>query len=182
MTDVLKAKPFDSRSYSDSMVTLDVDLSSPATKPTALDQVRADWLDAANAVAADETGLSLELRRLIPGYLAAREAYEETGHALSPSAAAYARAREAVVHVLAAFGAYPDDDTAAAAVDAFEAPYLATMFVERWADREGYLTQLGSGEVSRIAAQVQDLVAEGRRLDDMGMADLVEPYLPGGAA
>lgn len=177
MTDILKAKPFDSRSYSDTMVTLDVKLD----RPTALDQVRADWLDAANAVAADETGLSLELRRLIPHYLTAREAYEETGHALSPSAAAYSRAREAVVHVLVAIGAYADDDTAASAVDAFKAPYLATMFVERWADREGYLPQLGFGEIARIAAQVQDLVAEGRRLDDMGMADLVEPYLPGGA-
>jgi len=178
MTDTLKAKPFDSRSYTEGMVTLNVDLA----RPTALDQVRADWLDAHQAVMDDETGLSLELRRLIPPYLTAREAYEETGNAHGDAAREYSKATEALVHILVAIGAYDSDEAAAAAVDAMRAPGLATMFVERWAAREGYLDDLGFGEIARIADRVTDLVAEGARLDDMGMADLVAMYLPGGAA
>jgi hypothetical protein len=125
---------------------------------------------------------ALELRRLIPRYLTARERFEETGYPHGDAAYEYSTASEALVHVLVAVGAYGTDEAAFAAVEAMTAPYLASMFVEAWADREGYLTELGSGEIARIADRVTDLVAEGARLDDLGMADLVAPYLPGGAA
>lgn len=59
---------------------------------------------------------------------------------------------------------------------------IAEQWVEIWAAREHCLGDLSPAVVVTIANDVRDLAADGHHLDDMGMADLVAPWLPGGAA
>lgn len=132
------------------------------------------------AVLNDETDLHLELRRLTPHYLDAREAYEETFDPNGIPAYEHSVAREALVHVLVAIGAYDDDTTARLAVQALTYPGGAEMLVSRWVSTEGLSTRLGSGEISSIAAAVIDRIASGDGLDDLPMWDLAEPWLNGG--
>jgi hypothetical protein len=129
----------------------------------------------------DDTDLSMEYSRLISHYLDARVAFEEEDTPDQDVADAYAKLRGTLVHLLVAMGAYTDDDAAGAALDDLTAPGVSARFVTRWAYREG-LDVLDHMLMGRIAARVEDLVAEGARLDDLGMADLAEPYLTGGAS
>lgn len=126
-----------------------------------------DWHRAMNAVLADETGLSTELRRLTPAYLNARTAFEETGYPHGDAAHEYTAAGEALVHVLVAIGAYDNDTAARTAVQSLTYPGGSSMLVERWAHREGL--DLSSGEISRLAKTVEDRLAAEDRLADLPM-------------
>jgi hypothetical protein len=147
----------------------------PATPPPA-DNLPA-WVNPMNAVLADETGLSTELRRLTPQYLKAREAFEETGYPHGDAAYEYSKAHEELVHVLVAIGAYDTDTAAVAAVQALTFPGGADMLVTRWADRENVLDELSPGDISNIAETVCERIAEGRNIDDLGMWELADAYL-----
>jgi hypothetical protein len=129
----------------------------------------------------DDTDLSMEYSRLISRYLDARVAFEEEDTPDQATADAYWHLHGTLVHLLVAMGAYTDDDAAGAALDAMTAPGVSNRFVTRWAYREG-LDVLDHMLMGRIACRVEDLVADGCRLDDLGMADLAEPYLTGGAS
>lgn len=126
-----------------------------------------DSFRAMNAVLADETGLSTELRRLTPKYLDARTAFEETGYPHGNSACEYLQAGESLVHVLVAIGAYENDTAAGAAVQSLTYPGGSSMLVERWAHREGL--DLNSGEISRLAKAIEDRIAAGIQLIDLPM-------------
>jgi hypothetical protein len=129
-----------------------------------------DWHRAMNAVLADETGLSTELRRLTPRYLNARTAFEETGYPHGDAAHEYAKTAEALVHVLVAIGAYDTDTAAHAAVQSLTYPSGSSMLVERWEHQEGL--DLTSRDVSRIATAVEARIAAGDRLADLPMWSL----------
>jgi len=135
-------------------------------RPAATD-TRPDWCRAMNAVLADETDLSSELRRLTPKYLNARTAFEGTGYPHGDAAHEYSLAGEALVHVLVAIGAYDTDTAAHTAVQSLTYPGGSSMLVERWAHREGL--DLTSGEISRIATAVEDRIAAGGTLADLPM-------------
>lgn len=169
MTD-LKAKPYADRDF-DEVAALNVDLAANVPTPDNLP----DWVRPMNAVLADETDLHLELRRLTPKYLTARERFEEDP--TSQGAGEYMAAHCALVHVLVAIGAYDTDTAADDAVQALTFPGGADMLVARWADGEGVLDSLSSGEISNIAETVCERIAKGRNLDDLGMWELVHPYL-----
>jgi len=126
-----------------------------------------DWHRAMNAVLADDTGLSTELRRLTPRYLEARTAFEEAGYPHGDAAHEYAVAREALVHVLVAIGAYEGDNAARVAVQSLTYPSGSSMLVERWEHREGL--DLSRREISRIATAVEARIAAGDRLADLPM-------------
>jgi len=168
MTD-LKAKPYADRSF-ETIAALNVDL----TTPTTVDNLP-DWVRPMNAVLADETDLSLELRRLTPRYLKAREKFEE--NPTEQAGTEYTKAHGALVHVLVAIGAYDTNAEATAAAKALTFPGGADMLVARWADREGVLDDLGPGEISNIAETVCERIADGRNLDNLGMWELADPYL-----
>lgn len=168
MTD-LKAKPYTDH---EATAALNVDLAFPTTVGNGN---LPDWVRPVNAVLADETGLSTELRRLTPQYLKARERFEEDP--TSQGAGEYMEAHGALVHVLVAIGAYDTNPAADDAVQALTFPGGADMLVARWADREGVLDELGPGEISNIAETVCERIAEGRNIDDLGMWDLADPYL-----
>jgi hypothetical protein len=135
-------------------------------RPTAT-ETRPDWGHAMNAVLADTTDLSSELRRLTPKYLDARAAFEETGYPHGDADYEYSQAGEALVHVLVAIGAYETDIEAHEAVQSLTYPGGASMLVERWAHREGL--DLSSGEISRLAKAVEDRMTAGGGLADLPM-------------
>jgi hypothetical protein len=170
----------------DAIAALDVNLGSDASIQAAADNAKPSnanlpsWLGPCKAVLDDETDLHLELRRLTPKYLDAREAFEETSDPSTQAANEYKMAGEALVHVLVAIGAYDTDTAAAAAVQALTFPFGSDMLVSRWAHREKLLTHLGSGEIARIAMSVEDRIAAGYALDDLPMWELADPYLTGG--
>jgi hypothetical protein len=174
MTD-LKAQPYADRSF-EAIAALNVDLTVPTTVGTV---TLPDWARSVNAVLADETGLSTELRRLTPQYLKAREAFEENDVPTAQTTAEYTNVCGALVHVLIAIGAYDTDTEAAAAVQALTFPFGADMLVEAWAHREHVLDELGYGEIANIAETVRERIAEGRNIDDLGMWELADPYLTG---
>lgn len=128
---------------------------------------RTDW------AAADRNDDQPTTRRLIGDYLIAREAWEdETG-----TAQAFLVARELAVTALVADEYYTDANTAREELDALRAGMAGEFFVERWADREGLLTSLGSREITGMADMVRDWVAAGSCLDQLPMWDIAEPYL-----
>lgn len=131
---------------------------------------RPDW------TAADRNDDPPTTRRLIGDYLIAREAWEdETG-----TAQAFLVARELAVTALVADEYYTDPNTAREELDALRAGCAAEFFVERWADREGLLTDLGSREITGMADMVRDWVAAGFCLDQLPMWELAQPYLTPG--
>lgn len=143
-------------------------MTDTINRPTAVETgPELDWNRAVNAVLADETGLSTELRRLTPKYLKARTAFEETGYPHGDAAHEYSQASEALVHVLVAIGAYENDTAAHTAVQSLTYPGGSTMLVERWEHQEGL--DLSSREVSRIATAVEARIAAGDRLADLPM-------------
>lgn len=173
MTD-LQSRPYAARDY-ETIPTLTVDTGAAGPRYELPDPVRA-----AKAVLADETGLSLELRRLTPHYLDAREAYEETHYPHGDEAHEYSVARERLVHVLVAVGAYDSDAAARTAVQELTYPGGAEALVQRWVHQEHLSTVLGFGEVAQIALAVIDRIAGGASLDDLSMWELADPYLTGG--
>jgi len=173
MTD-LKAKPYADRDY-EAVTALNVDFAAPAYNTT-VDNLP-DWVRPVNAVLADETGLSTELRRLTPQYLKAREKFEETGNPTAQVINEHTNVSGELVNVLVEIGSYGTKAEAAEAVKALTFPGGADMLVARWADREGVLDELGPGEISNIAETVCERIAEGRNIDDLGMWELADAYL-----
>lgn len=128
----------------------------------------------------DPEGSFLIFRRtMVRHYLVAREAAEADPGPITE--ARYGMARELLGLVYTAEGGNGVLSEVLAQVDALGF-LIAEQWVEIWAHREGFLDDLTTGEIVSIAQDVRGLAAVGVRLDDMGMADLVEPYLPGGAA
>lgn len=128
---------------------------------------RTDW------AAADQNPEPPSTRRLVGDYLTAREAWEdETG-----TAQAFLVARELAVTALVADEYYTDPNEAREELDALRAACAGEFFVERWANREGLLTDLGTAEIVGIADAVRDRLAAGFCLDQLPMWELAAPFL-----
>jgi len=153
-------------------------MTDTINRPTAI-ETRPNWR-AMNAVLADETDLSTELRRLTPKYLDARTAFEETGYPHGDAAHEYSQAVEALVHILVAIGAYEDDTAAHQEVESLTYPGGSSMLVERWTHREGL--DLSSGEISRLAKVVEERIAGGDQLADLPMWTLAVEMIAEDAA
>lgn len=127
----------------------------------------------------DPQGSFLILRRsLVSAYLRARVEFE--GNPGPVSQAAFEMAREVLALAYKAEGEGTLDEIMPR-IDRLDW-LIAEQWVELWAHREGVLDDLGNAEIVTIAQDVRELAAAGHHLDDMGMADLVAPWLPGGAA
>lgn len=127
----------------------------------------------------DPKGSFLILRRsLVRAYLVARIEFE--GNPGPAAQAAYETAREVLALAYKAEGEGSLEEVLPR-VDRLDW-LIAEQYVELWAHRENVLDDLDTGAIVTVAQDVREMVAAGYHLDDMGMAGLVEPYLPGGAA
>jgi hypothetical protein len=128
----------------------------------------------------DAGGSFLIFRRTaVRHYLEAREAFENNPNPVTETR--HQTTRQLLALAYTAEGGNGTLDEVLGKVDGLGF-LIAEQWVEIWAAREHLLGDLSNGVIVTIANDVRDLAALGHHLDDMGMADLAAPFLPGGAA